>query len=210
MCLRTQIWACLWVAVVGCAPAVRAPAPKAAVSQNQLVPPLGFGPDMLLRQRLHGRFGNKKFELECVLQVVEQTLTIVGVTPFGTRAFVLTQDGGTHTFEKLIDREMPFDPERILEDVHRVFFRGLPASTSEVATGIQGEERVTERRSKQGVLTERTFERLDGQPPGVVRVTFGGPNAPLVPEHVEIDNGWYGYTLDIDNVVQQSLEGGTP
>jgi len=208
MLARTSGLACILLAFVGCAHTVHGVETKAAPA-SQLVSSEKLSPDMLLRQHLHGQYGEKKFDFECVLQITQSKLTIIGLTPFGTRAFVLTQDGLTHTFDKMVDREMPFDPVRILEDVHRVYFRALPPGTSDVRTGTQGEERVEEH-WRSGILTERTFTRLDGQPKGVIRVTFGGPNDPLVPVHVVIDNGWYGYKLEIDSVVQQSLTGGTP
>jgi len=196
------------VALFGCGHRP-APAPARESQASQLVPSDVLAPNMMLRQHLHGQYGKKDFELDCVLQVSDGKLTIVGLTPFGTRAFVLTQTGLTYSFEKLIDRPIPFDPVHILEDVHRVFFRGLPRGQSEYVSAVMGEERIEERWGH-GVLLERTFERVDARPRGIIRVTFGGPPAPLVPAHVVIDNGWYGFKLEIDNVEQQSLTGRTP
>jgi len=180
------------------------PAPQAGPTRLVLIPSERLGPPMLLQQRLHGSYGKRQVELRCVLQVSQDELTVIGLTPFGSRAFLLSQKGLTHSFTKYVDRELPFDPVRILDDVHRVFFRGLAEGSGELRTAVQEGERVTER-WVQGVLVERTFARLDQNPAGTIRVTFVGAPAPLVPPHVVIDNGWYGYRIEIDNLVQQSL-----
>ncbi len=168
-----------------------------------------LAPSMLLRQRLHGKFGARQFDVDCVLQVVHGKLTIVGLTPFGSRAFVLTQTGLRYEFEQMLAGHLPFDPVRILEDVHRVFFRGLPSSRENLVRGVQAGDRVLERWSG-GVLRERTFERIDRNPPGVIRVTYLGPSAPLVPVRVRLDNQRHGYTLDIETVAQQLLPDEAP
>lgn len=197
----------LWLSLslLACASTVR-PATESlnAPLRLVLVSSEKLRPDMLLRQRLSGSYGDKDVELECVLQLSQGELTIVGLSPFGTRAFSLSQKGLEHSFTKYVDRELPFDPLHILADVHRVFFRALPEGPGEVRTGVEQGERVTERWVG-GVLVERSFERLDQNPAGTVRVTFSGGPAPLVSPHVVIDNGWYGYRIEIDNVMQQSL-----
>ncbi len=187
----------------GCATSPSIPAKPAPSSQ--LIASERLGPPMLLRQRLSGEHRGKPFELECVLQISQGKLTIIGMTPFGSRAFVLTQTGVSHTFTKLIDRELPFDPLHILEDVHRVFFRGISSTATDgKLVEVEGPEQVKEQRS-QGVLKERSFVRLDQNPPGEIKISYGGPKAPLVPTYVTIDNGWYGYRLEIETVVQESL-----
>lgn len=197
-----------WGWLLACLAACAHSEPRAQVAAAAQTPVLvssdALGPAMLLQQRLRGMYGGKRVELECVLQVSQNELTVIGMTPFGTKAFLLSQKGLTYHFEKYVDRELPFDPAHILDDVHRVFFRALPPGAGDVRTGILQGEQVTERWAK-GVLVERRFERLDQNPPGSVRVTFSGARAPLVPGHVVIDNGWYGYRIEIDNLVQQSL-----
>ncbi len=199
-CLALLLSSLLGVACATPPRPISAQAPHATLVSSERL-----GPPMLLRQQLRGEYQGKHFDFECVLQVSQGELTIIGLTPFGSRAFVLSQRGVNYTFTKLVDRELPFDPVHILEDVHRVFFRNLPAGASEgVYAGTDGPERVVERWS-QSVLKQRTFERLDQHPSGYIRITYGGPKAPLVSTHVTIDNGWYGYRLEIESIVQQLL-----
>jgi hypothetical protein len=152
------------------------------------------------QQRLSGKYGDKAFSIDVVLQLAGGKLTIVGLTPFGTRAFVLEQSGTDVKVEKFIDREMPFDPRYVLDDVHRVFFRGLGEATMAEEHG----ERITEKRAN-GVVQERRFARLDGKPAGELVVTFEGEPAPVVAPHVTLVNGWFGYTLKVDTLTQQYL-----
>jgi len=167
--------------------------------------------DFLARQRLEGKFGEREFKFEAVLQLRNGTLTVLGLTPFGTKAFVLEQTGTEVTFKALIDREIPFPPEYMLQDIHRAWLWHVrlpeadqprpPGSSSVEVAG----ERVTETWTEDG-LVQRTFERLDHEPSGAIRVDYiGGHRSGQPAKKVVLDNGWFGYRLEIQTTQWREL-----
>jgi hypothetical protein len=167
--------------------------------------------DFLARQKLSGKFGDRNFEFEAVLQLRKGTLTVLGLTPFGTKAFVLEQTGTEVSFKPLIDREIPFPPEYMLQDIHRVWFWHVQLPWGDDPPAEQNpsvevaNERVTETWTENG-LVRRTFERLDGAREGVIRIDYvGGHRTGRPPKQVVIENGWFGYRLEITTVEWRDL-----
>jgi hypothetical protein len=170
---------------------------------GELISTDDMGRNFLARQKLRGTFGEQEFAFEAVLQLHGGKLTVLGLTPFGTKAFVLTQTGTDVEFQPLIDREIPFPPEYMLQDIHRAWLwharlpwgDGPPNETAP-STEIAG-ERVTEQWSENG-LVRRTFVRIDGQPPGEIRIDYiGGHRTGRPAKQVVLENGWFGYRLEI-------------
>jgi hypothetical protein len=201
----------------------RAPEPNATVDPagDPTAAPIGYpgelistdelAGDFLARQRLEGKFGEREFKFEAVLQLRNGTLTVLGLTPFGTKAFVLEQTGTQVTFKALIDREIPFPPEYMLQDIHRAWLWHvrLPGTDQPRASGTSSVEvageRVTETWTEDG-LVQRTFERLDGEPSGAIRVDYvGGHRAGQPAKKVVLDNGWFGYRLEIQTTQWREL-----
>lgn len=178
---------------------------------GELIPTQELEGQFMARQKLKIVFEEREFEFGAVLQIAEGKLTVLGLTPFGTKAFVLTQTGSEVEFEALLDREMPFPPEYILQDIHRTLLWGarLPWG-AEGPEGGEGSvevagERVTERWSEAG-LEQRSFERLDGQPAGVISVEYVGGHRPERPaKKVIMRNGWFGYDLTIQTTQWRDL-----
>ena len=73
-----------------------------------------------LRQKLTATSPKGGGSFEAVLQKQPGTLTLVGLTPYGSRAFLLQQTKGDVSFTKYIPRELPFAPTFLLLDIHRV------------------------------------------------------------------------------------------
>lgn len=162
--------------------------------------------DFLMRQKLEGRWQDQKFAFEAVVQKQADKLTVIGMTPFGTKAFVLEQTGTDVKFEKFVDRDMPFPPEYILQDIHRAFLYDakLPWGTAGEPGDNEAQvhdERVVDR-FEDGRLVARSFARADAQPPGTITVTYlgDGMKGGQPPEKIEFRNGWFGYALDIKTV----------
>lgn len=168
--------------------------------------------EFLARQKLDGTFGERKFAFEAVLQLRGGTLTVLGLTPFGTKAFVLTQTGTEVDFQPLIDREMPFPPEYILQDIHRAWLWGArlpwgnaPPTGQEQARAEVAGEAVTETWTANG-LVRRSFERLDGEPAGEIRIDYiGGHRQGRPAKEAVLHNGWFGYDLRIQTIEWRSL-----
>lgn len=179
-----------------------------AAYPGELRAPDSWGPDVMVRQRVTAHWGDGASRgFDAVLQKQGGVLKLVGLTPMSTVAFVVTQDGDAVTMENKTDQVLPFPPRFILLDVQRVLFPWLSAShTSDgQRAGNVGEELVVER-FVGDALVERTFERRDGVPPGVIRVTYQGWDAgPHAPRRAQLDNGWFGYRLVIETTQQQQL-----
>jgi hypothetical protein len=179
---------------------------------GELISTADMGRNFLARQKLRGTFGEQAFAFEAVLQLHGGKLTVLGLTPFGTKAFVLTQIGTDVEFQPLIDREIPFPPEYMLQDIHRAWLwharlpwgdapptlANQPDATDLSAPSIEvAGERITEQWSENG-LVRRTFVRLDGQPPGDIRIDYiGGHRTGRPAKQVVLENGWFGYRLEI-------------
>lgn len=178
---------------------------------GELIDTQDMGPDFLARQKLKGSFGERDFAFEAVMQLRDGTLTVLGLTPFGTKAFVLTQTGTEVAFELLVDRELPFPPQYMLQDIHRAWLwqarlpwgEGPPpdeAPTTEVAG-----ERVTEQWTD-NALVRRSFARLDGAPAGEIQIDYvGGHRSGRPAKRVVLDNGWFGYRLEIETIDWRAL-----
>lgn len=178
---------------------------------GELISTTEMGEGFLARQKLKGRFGEREFAFEAVLQLHGDTLTVLGLTPFGTKAFVLRQTGTEVEFEPLIDREIPFPPEYMLQDIHRAWLwharlpwgAGPPAQGS--ASAEVAGERVVETWTGEG-LVRRSFVRLDGEPAGEIRIDYMGAHRAGRPaKRVILDNGWFGYRLEIETTQWRKL-----
>lgn len=166
------------------------------------------GPDFMARQRLRGTARGREIGGEVVLQKQGDTLTLVGLTPFGTKAFVARQQGAEESVQVLApEGKLPFPPRFMLLDVHRVHFLGLPGGQLQDGThrGEVGQERVTEV-WQGGALLERRFERKDGRPAGTIAITYeGGMKDGVLPARVRLDNGWFAYQIVVETLQWQPL-----
>jgi hypothetical protein len=185
------------------------PRPPSHAHYGALIPTVDLGPPFMVEQQLSGQYGTQDVKLECVVQLSKGKLTVLGLTPFGTRAFSIEQVGTDVHFEQYVERDIPFDPVHVLYDLHRVFFRRLravPGKNGMYAEQDHGE--MLRERWDRGVLVERRYESLEGPVANIIIVTYEGPPAPVIARRVKITNVAYSYTLTIDNVEQKLLEAG--
>jgi|HubBroStandDraft_1064217.scaffolds.fasta_scaffold01628_14 uncharacterized protein DUF3261 len=166
--------------------------------------------DFFDRQRIVATYQGHSFGFDAVLQKRGHELTLLGLTPFGSRAFVVAQKGGDVSFQAYVGTSLPFPPRYMLIDVHRVFFPhaapGEAAPSEGERTFFCDDEVVTER-WHDGRVSERTFSRTDGRPVGKIVVDYEGTTGEEAghPRHVTLTNGWYGYRLDITTVSHKPL-----
>jgi hypothetical protein len=184
--------------------------PSQSAYPGTLIASTELGPDFLARQKLSGTHGEQQFRFEAVLQLRGGVLTVVGLTPFNAKAFVLKQTGTEVEFQQFIERELPFPPQYILQDIHRTWFwqQRLPwgdhPSEESPEAEVEG-ERVRET-WQDGSLVRRSFERLDGSPAGQLRIDYvGGHRRGKPAPHVVIDNAWFGYRLEIETAQWRAL-----
>jgi hypothetical protein len=158
-----------------------------------------------VRQKLSAQSAHGGGGFEAVLQKKPGEVLLVGLTPFGSRAFLLRQTDADVQFTSYIHRDLPFPPTYMLLDVHRVMdaWLGPPPPDGE-REGQVGEERVRER-WRGGKLVERTFTRVGGgqgqpsQPPGDVTITYEGEGPSGVAARVKLVNARFGYSLTIES-----------
>ena len=156
-----------------------------------LVLPSAVPGDFMARLEVEARYGDQVVRFQAVLQKKADTLTLLGFTPFGTRAFLLQQKGLEITFTPYLERNLPFAPENILLDIDRAYFialPGAPLSDGEHSAVRDGEE-IQETWSG-GTLQERRFRTVNGTPPGDIRILFGRNG-------IDFRNGRFGYQLAI-------------
>lgn len=156
----------------------------------------------MARQRVTAHHGDRTEGFEGVLQLAEGKLLLVGLTPFGTKAFVLEQRDLDVQLQMPMPIELPFPPRYILLDVHRTLFMGLPDPP--YPDGEHEDTRAGERIVevwKGGQLLERRFERLDESPAGAIRITYPeGMRPRAIPPRAELHNPWFGYWLEVDTL----------
>ncbi|HXU02075.1 MAG TPA: DUF3261 domain-containing protein [Polyangia bacterium] len=180
-----------------------APPPRAPVTPPtaaELPPPDAIPGTFALRQKLTASSPKGGGSFEAVLQKQPGTLTLVGLTPYGSRAFLLQQTKGDVQFTKYVPRELPFAPTFLLLDIHRVLatWLGPPLITGE-RSGQVGDETIRER-WQAGKLIERTFDSATANPAGTIAISYAGYDASNVATHITLQNARLDYRVDIETV----------
>jgi hypothetical protein len=215
--MTARLIAVALLALAGC----RQPARSTVISTTDpadypcvLHDPSTFPHDFMVRQSLTilAQRDGKPIEaqLDAVLQKQRDTLLIVGFGPMNVKAFTLTHRGDRIEFVQFMGPELPFSPRNVIVDVHRVFFKRLPAPAEPHYAGVvRGEldgERVEET-WRDGQLRSTVFTRPGSALRGAIRVELGPGCAPIrcEPESVTLHNEWFGYTLSIASEGYESL-----
>lgn len=168
-----------------------------------------FQHDFLLRQRLVFRRGEVSQSLETALQRRGSTLTLIGLTPFGTRAFVLRQQGLDVSFTAYLpEGEFPFPPRYLLLDLQRTLLPVLCRTPLADGTHMarRGEDEVTEV-WREGRLMERRFRSISDATAGEFVIDYGyeGYRFGDAPGRLELHNGWAGYEMILTTLGYQRL-----
>ena len=202
-------FALLWLAACGgVPPRPDGPPPEypgTLLEVGDLRSPPALGEAFAHEQRVRTIYPEGEQSFRAVVQLRGEQLVLVGFGPHGGRGFVLTQNGADIDFESHLPGELPFPPEFMLHDIQRVWFIGLegPLPDGEHHAEVDGET-VTER-WEAGRLRERTFVRPGRE--GQIHVDYGeglGGNEP--PEVVTMDNGWFGYQLELTTLSHQRID----
>jgi len=201
-------WLTLLSVLFACGGAQPRPKPPEHAHLGVLIPTRELSPAFVVEQHLSGQYGSRDIALDCVVQLSKGKLTLLGLTPFGTKAFLIEQSGTDVRFEKYVDNDLPFEPVNVLYDLHRVFFRGLSQPRMDGSYEEQDHGDLVRERWEGGSIVERRFESLEGPGSNIILIYYDGPPAPIIARRVTLTNVAYGYTLKIDNVEQKTLEGG--
>lgn len=158
-------------------------------------------------QRIRGKHGTEEVAFACVVQLSEDKLRVTGMTTESPRAFVVEQDGIEVHSRRLMPRDVPFEPTQVLFDIHRIFFRGLPAPQSDGTHELLDHGEVVREVWKDGHVVQRHFHVLDTFA-RLLMLEFEGPPSPVIAPRVRLTNLHYGYVLEIESVEQGRLDQG--
>lgn len=179
---------------------------SSTLGAGPLLPVDAAGPDFFYEQQITVRWPDGEREFSAVLQKVEDTLSVVALSPMGQPAFRIQLRDGEVTMEAFTDRTLPFPPEYIVADVQKSFFRWLEQPDE----GFSGEQYGTyneldiEEHFESGTLTTRAFARSDAPDAGQVVVSYRYDEREPLPA-VEIVNSWFNYTLNVTTTRVRSL-----
>jgi hypothetical protein len=199
--------ACL--AISGCAAigigGPSGPCPVALVPSEQI-------PEGLWRGRLRmGKLdqADDATGMDLIVQTRDGVLALVGLTPFGTRAFALVQRGETVEIDDLVGKRLGARPIWVLDALHRSRWiqppgplRGDPPLRWQ-----RGEESIEQETNASGPGHIRRF-RPAGSEPGahpsgasdsVVIVEYAGRAS----QSVRVINPWCGYEAHIETVSEE-------
>ena len=199
------------VAVAGCGHPVRGtvisttdPAEYPCVLHDPRTLPHDFmvRQSLTVRTRRDGKPVEGRFD--AIVQKQGDTLLIVGFGPMNVKAFTLTHRGDRIEFAQFMGPELPFSPRNVVVDVHRVFFKRLPAKAQAGYSGVVRGEldgETVEETWRDGQLRTAVFTRPGSALRGAVRVELGPGCTPVLcePESATLHNEWFGYTLTIVN-----------
>ncbi|WP_157070313.1 DUF3261 domain-containing protein [Sandaracinus amylolyticus] len=209
--MRTILTTILLALALGCGPG----ATSRTLPQDYAGPvraPSTYRADFAIDHQITAVHAEGSDTFRALLEKRGDALVMVALGPHGSRAFTLAQEGDAEPrFESQLPRELPFPPRFMLVDVHRTWLFGLDAAradgahTDEITTATGPE--ILDETWADGRLLARSFAREGVE--GVIRITYEGglspdPSAPP-PTRVELDNGWFGYRLVMENITRSPL-----
>lgn len=197
----------LAMAICACATTGASRGPR-RVDPGALTDPASTDFDVMMRQRVTVTLPDRELHFDAVLQKRGRELTMLGLTPFGTRAFVIQQAGLEVTFTPTQRVELPFPARFMMLDAQRVFFRdGGPAPAPDGDREVTRDGEVMRETWLGGRLMRRVYRRASGEPPGEVVVEYeGGMRGRVAPRVVRYRNGFVGYSLTIVTLEQRRLD----
>jgi predicted exporter len=206
---RTETAGLVLLAMAGVSQGCQPPAARPPTI-SELSSPRLLGPDFLLQQQVQLRLEGQEHQLQTALQHRGDELLLIGLTPFGTRAFVLRQRGNEVEYQALVPAgELPFPPRFIMMDIQRTLLpllgpTPLPDGEHE---GRWGAETVHER-WQNGGLVERRFRETDEPSPQDITIRYGsgGYRPGSAPDQIEVNNPRVGYELTLVTLAYQRLE----
>jgi hypothetical protein len=196
------------LALVACHPQGPPGDPSQMRYPGELVPAqaLAGRQDFLARQSLVGRLGEREIHGQVVVQKQGATLTLIGMTPFGSKAFVIQQGPDGVKSQQVLPGALPFPPELMLLDIHRALFMGLSEGTGDGERRGEREGEAISETWADGKLLRRSFRRLDRRPRVEIVIEYvGGMAGARPPAKIVMDNQWFGYRVEISTISWQPI-----
>jgi hypothetical protein len=200
--------AVLSVVAAGCAG--RTTLPEAS---QTLASPARFDGDFFLRQEIVARYVGRSITFKAALEKRADVLRLVGLTPFGSPAFMIEQSGDEVHFKEYVHLGIPFDPVNMLVDVHHILFEGS-------GIGARLGDGIHEFKSAGGSIFEtwedgnivsRTFFDTDSTTE-LSRIEFQGARDPtsITSPLVRLYDRTHSYEIEIKTVEQRLLGSAGP
>ncbi len=174
-----------------------------------LMPVPATAPNFMARQKLIGRYGEREFRAEVIIQKQGEKLVLIGLSPFGTKGFVLEQTGVEveYTSHMPEGRELPFPPVFMLVDVHRsIWLSGQgTAKPDGEHTSERGDYRVTDD-WRGGLIRAREISPAgEGAAPEVSIEFPEGARYGVPPSKQLLRHHRYGYSVEVETVQHQPI-----
>ncbi len=162
--------------------------------------------DFLVRQRLLVTRGDRVFALHLVAQKHGDELLLLGLHPFGAKLFTLRQLGLETSVEALPAPVLEVPPLNVLRDFHRARFLGVVSAAADGSFEERRGDTLVREGHEAGRLRWRSFQRLTGDPAGVVELRFDAPSEETEgSDRVTIENGWCGYRAEFTTLSEEAL-----
>lgn len=182
-------------------------APDPNAYSGPMTPPEKIPWNFLWQQRVFAQHGDAKGSFNAVVQKRGAELLVLGLTPFQTRGFSLTQRGVDFEYEQYVPFDLPFSPGSVLIDLHRAFFFGLLGDIPREGKRVLNWQRemVTDLYKNQKLMA-REYLHV-GRPGGRIAIDYGSDGySPGTPSNlVVLDNQAYGYRLRVETIDAQKL-----
>lgn len=145
--------------------------------------PSTFAGRLELEQWVEGHYDERTTTLHCHVTINPDLVQILGLTPLGTRGFLMRFDGRAMTVDNYTGRDLPFPPEMMVSDVQQTLWPELPESPG--------------------------WKVKDAEPPWSVRKIFHHEQLiteihydapPWETGKMYLTNHFYGYGLEIRNL----------
>ena len=202
-------FAILYFAVLtgACAPRHRPPTISPLLTINEDLSRLGD--DFILRQKITAQFQGRELSFMAVLQKQAKRLTILGLTPMGTRAFLLEKEGTELKFKNFTNRKLPFSPEFMVLDIQCIF-EISEARADGVHERKEDNARITEEWMGNKLTKRDILVSHEGQEQQISITYKGGYRRNEPATQVTLTNKSFGYTLVIENQDYRRITGTTP
>lgn len=183
-----------------------APSPRPAPEADR--PAASLGRDFFLQQTLVARFDAQERRFEIALQSRCGELHLVGLTPFGVRLFSAVRGPDGIAVETFAGAKLPFEPERVLRDVERTFFRSEPVR-GDADRDVRFAGETVHESWRGGRLVSRRIPTSDDPRDPPLEIRYSGPVGPAgISERVDLSNERFGYALEIHNHHVEELQCG--
>ena len=124
---RARLWPALALAAAACrtplpTPPLLSPPPHLADCPGALRSTRDIEGDWVIHERLRVTGGQVDESYGLVIQKTGPKLVLLGLTPFGAKAFSVVQIGAQTWSESYLGPALAVPPENVLRDVHRALF----------------------------------------------------------------------------------------